>query len=320
MKAIVIERNGEPEVLAYQNVKIGDPAENEVRVRIEAAGVNYIDTYHRSGLYPLDLPFIPGVEGVGVIDAIGDGVSGLVAGDRVAFLSGGSYAEYAIVPAEKIVGIPDGIGTELAGAALLQGLTAHYLTHSTYPLSSTDTCLVLAAAGGVGLLLTQIAKSLGARVIGCVSSDRKVELALQAGCNEVIRYDQEDFRDVVMRITDGDGVQVVYDSVAAATYRQSLTCLAPRGYLVLYGNASGPVTSLDPRLLNEGSFFVTRPTLSHYILHEGELQSRADDLFGWIAGGELDVRVYKRYQLSDAVQAHRDLQSRSTSGKLLLIP
>ena len=321
MKAIVIEQSGGPEVLAYRDAEAGEPAAGQVRVRIEAAGVNYIDTYHRSGLYPLAMPFTPGVEGAGVVDAVGDGVEGLAAGDRVVYvMTPGSYAEQALVPADKVARIPDGIGTEVAGAAFLQGLTAHYLAYSTYPLSSQATCLVLAAAGGVGLLLSQIARRRGARVIGCVSSDAKAELARQAGCDEVIRYDQVDFKDEVMRLTDGRGVQVAYDSVAAATYRQSLGCLAPRGYLVLYGNASGPVTSLDLRLLNEGSFFLTRPTLAHYILDEGELQARADDLFGWIAAGELDVRIHKRYPLRDAAQAHRDLQSRATSGKLLLIP
>ena len=321
MKAIVIEQSGGPEVLAYRDAEAGEPAAGQVRVRIEAAGVNYIDTYHRSGLYPLAMPFTPGVEGAGVVDAVGDGVEGLAAGDRVVYvMTPGSYAEQALVPADKLAVIPDGISTEVAGAAFLQGLTAHYLTCSTYPLSSQATCLVLAAAGGVGLLLSQIAKRRGARVIGCVSSDVKAELARRAGCDEVIRYDQVDFKDEVMRLTGGRGVQVAYDSVAAATYRQSLGCLAPRGYLVLYGNASGPVTSFDPRLLNEGSCFLTRPTLAHYILDEGELQARADDLFGWIAAGELDVRIHKRYPLRDAAQAHRDLQSRATSGKLLLIP
>ena len=326
MKAIVIEQSGGPEVLAYRDAEVGEPAAGQVRVCIEAAGVNYIDTYHRSGLYPLAMPFTPGVEGAGVIDAVGDGVEGLAVGDRVVYvMTPGSYAEQALVPADKLAVIPDGIGTEVAGAVFLQGLTAHYLTHSTYPLSSQATCLVLAAAGGVGLLLTQIARRRGARVIGCVSSDVKAELARRAGCDEVIRYDQPhskevDFKDEVMRLTDGRGVQVAYDSVAAATWRQSLGCLAPRGYLVLYGNASGPVTSFDPRLLNEGSCFLTRPTLAHYILDEGELQARAGDLFGWIAAGELDVRIHKRYPLRDAAQAHRDLQSRATSGKLLLIP
>ena len=321
MKAIVIEQSGGPEVLAYRDAEAGEPAAGQVRVRIEAAGVNYIDTYHRSGLYPLAMPFTPGVEGAGVIDAVGDGVEGLAVGDRVVYvMTPGSYAEQALVPADKLAVIPDGISTEVAGAAFLQGLTAHYLTCSTYPLSSQATCLVLAAAGGVGLLLSQIARRRGARVIGCVSSDVKAELARRAGCDEVIRYDQVDFKDEVMRLTGGRGVQVAYDSVAAATYRQSLGCLAPRGYLVLYGNASGPVTSFDPRLLNEGSCFLTRPTLAHYILDEGELQARADDLFGWIAAGELDVRIHKRYPLRDAAQAHRDLQSRATSGKLLLIP
>ena len=321
MKAIVIEQSGGPEVLAYRDAEAGEPAAGQVRVCIEAAGVNYIDTYHRSGLYPLAMPFTPGVEGAGVVDAVGDGVEGLAAGDRVVYvMTPGSYAEQALVPVDNLARIPDRIGTEVAGAAFLQGLTAHYLAYSTYPLSSQATCLVLAAAGGVGLLLSQIAKRRGARVIGCVSSDAKAELARQAGCGEVIRYDQVDFKDEVMRLTGGRGVQVAYDSVGAATYRQSLGCLAPRGYLVLYGNASGPVTSLDPRLLNEGSFFLTRPTLAHYILDEGELQARADDLFGWIAAGELDVRIHQRYPLRDAAQAHRDLQSRATSGKLLLIP
>ena len=321
MKAIVIEQSGGPEVLAYRDAEAGEPAAGQVRVCIEAAGVNYIDTYQRSGLYPMAMPFTPGVEGAGVVDAVGDGVEGLAAGDRVVYvMTPGSYAEQALVPADKVARIPDGIGTEVAGAAFLQGLTAHYLAYSTYPLSSQATCLVLAAAGGVGLLLSQIARRRGARVIGCVSTDAKAELARHAGCDEVIRYDQVDFKDEVMRLTDGRGVQVAYDSVGAATYRQSLGCLAPRGYLVLYGNASGPVTSLDPRLLNEGSFFLTRPTLAHYILDEGELQARADDLFGWIAAGELDVRIHQRYPLRDAAQAHRDLQSRATSGKLLLIP
>ena len=321
MKAIVIEQSGGPEVLAYRDAEAGEPAAGQVRVRIEAAGVNYIDTYHRSGLYPLAMPFTPGVEGAGVVDAVGDGVEGLATGDRVVYvMTPGSYAEQALVPVDNLARIPDRIGTEVAGAAFLQGLTAHYLAYSTYPLSSQATCLVLAAAGGVGLLLSQIARRRGARVIGCVSTDAKAELARQAGCGEVIRYDEVDFKDEVMRLTDGRGVQVAYDSVGAATYRQSLGCLAPRGYLVLYGNASGPVTSLDPRLLNEGSFFLTRPTLAHYILDEGELQARADDLFGWIAAGELDVRIHQRYPLRDAAQAHRDLQSRATSGKLLLIP
>ena len=321
MKAIVIEQSGGPEVLAYRDADAGEPAAGQVRVCIEAAGVNYIDTYQRSGLYPMAMPFTPGVEGAGVVDAVGDGVEGLATGDRVVYvMTPGSYAEQALVPVDNLARIPDRIGTEVAGAAFLQGLTAHYLAYSTYPLSSQATCLVLAAAGGVGLLLSQIARRRGARVIGCVSSDAKAELARQAGCGEVIRYDQVDFKDEVMRLTDGRGVQVAYDSVGAATYRQSLGCLAPRGYLVLYGNASGPVTSLDPRLLNEGSFFLTRPTLAHYILDEGELQARADDLFGWIAAGELDVRIHQRYPLRDAAQAHRDLQSRATSGKLLLIP
>ncbi len=321
MKAIVIEQSGGPEVLAYRDAEAGEPAAGQVRVRIEAAGVNYIDTYQRSGLYPMPMPFTPGVEGAGVVDAVGDGVEGLAAGDRVVYvMTPGSYAELALVPANHLVTIPEGITTELAGAVFLQGLTAHYLSHSTYPLSSSSTCLVLAAAGGVGLLLSQIARRRGARVIGCVSSDAKAELARRAGCHEVIRYDQVDFKDEVMRLTDGRGVQVAYDSVAAATWQQSLGSLAPRGYLVLYGNASGPVTSLDPRVLNEGSYFVTRPTLTHYVQEEGELRSRADDLFGWMAAGELDVRVHKRYPLRDAARAHRDIQSRATSGKLLIIP
>ena len=321
MKAIVIEQSGGPEVLVCRDADLGEPAAGQVRVRIEAAGVNYIDTYHRSGLYPMEMPFTPGVEGAGVVDAVGDGVDRLAVGDRVVYaMTPGAYAEQALVPADKAALIPDGIDTELAGAAFLQGLTAHYLACSTYPLSSASTCLVLAAAGGVGLLLAQIARRRGARVIGCVSTDAKEELARNAGCDEVIRYDRVDFEDEVMRLTGGRGVQVAYDSVAAATYRQSLACLAPRGCLALYGNSSGPVTSFDPRLLNEGSLFLTRPTLAHYIRDEGELQARAGDLFGWIAAGELDVRIHQRYPLRDAARAHRDIQSRATSGKLLLIP
>lgn len=320
MKAIVIEQNGGPEVLVCRDVKTGNPAAGQVRVRIEVAGINYIDIYQRRGLYPMELPFTPGVEGAGVIDEVGEGVDGMAVGDRVVYvMTPGSYAESALVPAHNAVVIPDGITTELAGAVFLQGLTAHYLTYSTYPLSSAATCLVLAAAGGVGLLLTQIAKRRGARVIGCVSSDAKAELARKAGCDEVIRYDQVDYKDEVMRLTDEQGVQVAYDSVAAATYQQSLGCLAPRGYLVLYGNASGLVTSLDPRLLNQGSLFVTRPTLTHYIHGEGELQARADDLFGWVATGELNVRIHRKYPLHEVAQAHCDIQSRVTSGKLLLI-
>jgi NADPH2:quinone reductase len=218
MKAIVIEQSGGPEVLAYRDAEAGEPAAGQVRVRVEAAGVNYIDTYQRSGLYPMPLPFTPGVEGAGVVDAVGDGVTGVAAGDRVVYvMTPGSYAELALVPAAHLVRIPEGITTELAGAAFLQGLTAHYLACSTYPLSPSSTCLVLAAAGGVGLLLSQIAKRRGARVIGCVSSDAKAELARGAGCDEVIRYDRVDFKDEVLRRTGGRGVQVAYDSVAAAT-------------------------------------------------------------------------------------------------------
>lgn len=308
-------------MLACKGVDIGDPQRGQVRISVNVAGVNYIDTYHRTGLYPVDLPFTPGVEGAGVVDAVGDDVSGFVVGDRVAYVTvPGSYADFALVPADKVVKIPEGLETETAGAVLLQGLTAHYLAHSTYSLSSASTCLVLASAGGVGLLLTQIAKRCGARVIGCVSSDSKAELSRKAGCDEVVRYDQVDFKDEVLRLTNQAGVEVVYDSVAADTYLQSLECLAPRGYLVLYGNSSGPVTSIDPRLLNEGSFFVTRPSLAHYILAEGELQSRASELFNWVVTGEIDVRIHQRYPLSDACRAHEDLQSRATSGKLLLIP
>ena len=321
MKAIVIEKSGGPEVLAYRDTDANEPAAGQVRIRVEVSGVNYTDIYLRSGLNPTAMPCTPGVEGAGVIDAVGEGVERVAVGDRVVYgMTLGSYAEQALVPIDKVVRIPDEISTELAGAVFLQGLTAHYLAHSTYPLSSAATCLVLAAAGGVGLLLSQIAKRRGARVIGCVSSDAKADLARGAGCDQVIRYDKVEFTGEVMRLTGGHGVQVVYDSVAASTWRESLGCLARRGYLVLYGSASGPVASLDPRLLNEGSYFVTRPTLAHYILDEGELQARADDLFGWIKADELNVRVHKRYPLRDAVQAHRDLQSRTTSGKLLLIP
>jgi len=291
-------------------------------VKIEAAGVNFIDVYHRNGLYPGQLPITPGMEGAGVVDAIGLGVSELKPGDRVAYaMVQGSYAEYAVVPAWKLVPIPDGVDIRSAAAVMLQGMTAHYLSHTTYPLRPGDTALVHAAAGGVGLLLVQLAKRCGARVIGTVSTGEKARLARQVGADEVILYTQTDFVAETKRLTDGAGVNVVYDAVGVATFDKSLNCLKPRGYMVLYGASSGPVPPLDPQVLNaRGSLFLTRPTLGHYIADRAELLSRAGDLFEWMVAGELQVRIDHAFSLSEAAEAHRYLEARKTQGKLLLIP
>src|SRR5690242_7781529 len=293
MKAIRVHDFGGPEVLKYEDIPVCEPKAGEARVKIQAIGLNFIDVYHRTGLYPLNRPFTLGMEAAGVVDAIGDGVSGVKPGDRVAYaMVPGSYAEYAIVPAQRLVPVPDGIDEKTAAAIMLQGMTAHYLTRSTYPLKSGDTALVHAAAGGAGLLLVQIAKMLGAHVIGTVSTELKAELARQAGADEVILYTQTDFLPEVKRITDGKGVHVVYDSVGASTFDKSLDCLRPRGFLVLFGQSSGPVSPLDPgKLAAKGSLFLTRPSLAHYTLDRAELLQRASDLFGWIQSNKVKVRI-----------------------------
>jgi NADPH:quinone reductase len=320
MDAIRLHQFGEPDVMVYEQVEIPEPGSGDARVRIEFAGVNFIDTYHRSGQYDVPLPFTPGVEAAGVVDAVGPDVSHVRAGDRVVYaLQPGSYAEYAVVPAWKLATIPDGIATEQAAAVMVQGLTAHYLCTGSYPLQAGETALVHAAAGGVGLLLVQLAKQRGARVIGTASTAEKAELAREAGADEVILYTESDFEAETKRLTDGRGVAVVYDGVGKTTFDKGLNCLQPRGYMVLYGQASGAVPPFDPQILNnKGSLFLTRPSLGHYMLDRDELMQRTNDLFNSLLAGELRVRIDKTFPLAQAAVAHRYLEGRQTKGKVLL--
>jgi NADPH2:quinone reductase len=293
-----------------------------VVVRVEAAGVNFVDVYHRTGLYPNPLPLVPGMEGAGVVAERGPGVATLREGDRVAWTGLlGSYAERVLLAADRAVLVPSGIGTETAAAVMLQGLTAHYLCTSTFPLQKGHVCLVHAAAGGVGLLLVQMAKRRGARVIGTVGTDAKAELARGAGADEVIVYTRGDFLEAVKRLTDGRGVDVVYDSVGRETAERSLDCLVPRGMVVFFGNASGPVPPIDPLVLSrKGSLFLTRPNLVHYIADRTSLEARSADVLGDVAAGRLAVRIDRRLPLADAAEAHRALEGRLTAGKVLLAP
>jgi NADPH2:quinone reductase len=322
MKAIRVERYGGPEALSMAEAPTPSPGAGEALVRIEAAGVNFIDIYQREGLYPLPLPFTPGSEGAGVVEATGPGVAGTAVGDRVAYAGAiGAYAERAVVPSWRLVKVPDGMDTATAAALMLQGMTAHYLTHDAFSLKAGDACLVHAAAGGVGLLLVQMAKRRGARVIGTVSTPEKARLARGAGADEVVLYTEEDFEAAVRRLTGGKGVSVVYDSVGKATFEKSLGCLSPRGLLALYGQSSGPVPPFDPQVLNaRGSLFLTRPSLAHYTATREELLRRAGDVLGWAASGEIKVRIDARLPLAEAAEAHRRLAGRGTSGKLLLLP
>lgn len=322
MKAIRVHEFGGPEVLHYEDAPLPEAGPGAARVKLEAIGLNYIDTYHRTGLYPATLPMIPGMEGAGIVDAVGPDVTTVKPGDRVAYcMVLGAYAEYATVPADKLVPLPEQISFEQAAAVLLQGMTAHYLAHSTYPLQPGDVCLVHAAAGGVGLLLVQMAKRAGAVVFGTVGSEEKAALAREAGADVTILYDQVDFEQEVKRHTGGRGVDVVYDSVGVATFEKSLNCLRPRGLMALFGQSSGPVPPINLQVLNaKGSLFVTRPYLGHYILTRSELMSRAGDVLIWTASGELRVRIDRALPLSQAAEAHKLLQSRQTAGKLLLIP
>jgi NADPH2:quinone reductase len=298
------------------------PGPGEALVRLEAVGVNFIEVYQRTGAYPLPKPFTPGSEGAGTVLAVGDGVTSLRSGDRVASVAlKGSYAELALAPVDQLVKLPAGIDARTGAAVMLQGMTAHYLATSTYPLARGDWCLVHAAAGGVGLLLCQIAVARGARVIGTVSTEEKERLAREAGASEVIRYNEQDFVKEVKRITQGIGVRVVYDSVGKTTFDGSLDCLAPRGMMVLFGQSSGPVPQFDPQLLNrKGSLFLTRPSLGPYIASRKELETRTADLFQWVRNGALRVRVDRSYPLTKAAEAHRALESRATAGKILLEP
>ena len=322
MKAIRIHETGDVSKLSYEDAPMPEPGAGEVRIKIEAAGLNFIDTYHRMGWYPIPRPFTLGLEAAGVVDAVGAGVSEFKPGDRVGYcMHQGAYAEYATVPARMVVPVPDGVSTQQAAAVLLQGMTAHYLTHSTYPLQKGDIALVHAAAGGTGALVVQMAKLLGAQVIGTVGTAEKAEVAKAAGADHTVIYTEQDFEAEVKRITDGQLCHVVYESVGKATFDKSMNCLRPRGYMVLFGQASGQVPPLDPQILNQkGSLFLTRPSLGAYVATREELLGRANDLFNWIAAGKLDVRIDQSYPLSDAAAAHTYLEGRQTKGKVLLIP
>ena len=322
MKAMRFHQHGGPEVLVYEDAPTPEAGPGEAIVRIEAIGLNYIDTYHRDGLYPVELPCIPGMEAAGIIARIGDGVEGVNVGDRVAYAGAlGAYAEEAAVAVDRLVPLPDDISCEVGAAAMLQGMTAHYLAHSSYALGKDDTALIHAGAGGVGLLLIQMAKRLGARVLTTVSTEEKEQLARAAGADEVIRYTERDFAEDVMTLTDGRGVDVVYDSVGKTTFDKSLDVLRPLGYLVLFGQSSGPVEPVDPGILNlKGSLFLTRPTMAHYTPTREALLQRAGDVLGWIGSGELDVRIGDRFALADAADAHRALQGRKTTGKVVILP
>ncbi len=304
------------------DLPIPEPGPGQVLIRVEAVGLNFIEVYFRKGVYKASLPLTPGSEAAGTVEELGPGVTGFAAGDAVASVSVlGSYAEYALVPATQLVKTPEGLCPEHAAAAMLQGMTAHYLSHSTFPIKAGETALVHAGAGGVGLLLTQIAVRLGARVITTVSTAAKAELSREAGASEVILYTEQDFETEVKRITDGKGVDVVYDSVGKTTFEGSLNCLRPRGLLALFGASSGPVPPFDLiHLSGKGSLFVTRPTLWHYIATRAELESRAGDVLGWAVNGELKLRTEHVYSLSDAAQAQSDLEARKTTGKILLEP
>lgn len=322
MKAIRVHEFGGADVLRYEEVSLPEPGIGEARVRIEAAGVNFVDIYRRKGLYHGPLPMICGSEAAGVVDAVGAGVTDLKAGDRVASAAlPASYAEYVVAPAGALVHLLPNVDARLAAAVMLQGMTAHYLTHSTYPLQRGEVALVHAAAGGVGLLLVQIAKRLGARVIGTVSTEEKARLATEAGADDVILYTQADFTAEARRLTGGRGVDVVYDSVGQTTFEGSLNALRRRGYMVLYGQSSGPVAPIDLQILNaKGSLFATRPTLGDYIADRAELLHRAGDLFAWIEAGELNVRIDATFPLADAAEAQRYMEARKSKGKVLLIP
>jgi NADPH2:quinone reductase len=309
--------------LVLSDKELPAPGKGQALVRIAAAGVNFIDVYHRTGLYPQPLPFTPGMEAAGVVEAVGEGFTDLAPGQRVAYaMEIGSYAEYALVPAWKLVPVPDGVTLEQAAAVMLQGMTAHYLAYSTFDLAAGQTCVVHAAGGGVGLLLTQIAKKKGAVVIGTTSAQPgtpKYELVKKAGADYVSNY--EEFLSVTKNVTGGAGAHVVYDSVGASTFEASLDALCPRGMMVTYGNASGPVPEFSPlKLSAKGSLFITRPTLAHYAANRNEVMWRSGDLFAWLADGSLDLRIHKEYALQDAAAAHRDLEGRQTSGKLILRP
>lgn len=322
MKAVVIHRAGGPEELSFEDVADPVPGPGDLLVEVSAAGLNYIDTYHRIGLYPMEYPIVPGVEGAGTVIAIGEGVTGFSIGDRVAWAGPlGSYAERKVVPADRAVPVPTSVGLDVAAAVLLQGITAHYLANDTFPLGEGDKCVVHAGAGGVGLLLTQIARKKGAMVITTVGSEDKAALSRAAGADHVIVYTSADFKEAVEELVGPNQIDVVYDGVGQATFDKSLDLLRPRGMMVTFGNASGPVPPVAPLTLSQkGSLFLTRPTMAHYIRTREELLGRTNDLFDAIADGWLDVRISERFPLSRAGDAHTALESRQTTGKVLIVP
>jgi NADPH:quinone reductase len=322
MKAIRVHAPGAADAMKLEDVPEPQPKAGEAVVKVDAAGLNYIDVYQRSGLYKLEMPLTLGLEAGGTVTATGPGVTEVKVGDKVAYTGvPGAYAQYAAVPAARLVVLPQGVSTKQGAAIMLQGITAHYLACSTYPLKKGDACLVHAAAGGVGLILCQIARLRGAKVIGTVSTEEKAKLAREAGADETILYTKQDFAAEVKRITGGKGLQVVYDSVGKDTWEGSLNCLAPRGLIALYGQSSGPIGQIDPQILNtKGSLFLTRPSLNVYIATREELQQRAADLFGWVRDGKLKLRMEFEFPLKDAAEAHRALEGRKTTGKVLLIP
>lgn len=319
MQAILIEEHGGPEVMRVADMAAPEPGPGEVVAHVDCAGLNYIDTYQRTGLYPMELPFVLGLEGAGTVAALGDGVDGVSVGERVAWTGIlGSYAEAVAMPANRAVAVPDGVGTDVAAATMLQGITAHYLARDTFPLAPGEKCLIHAAAGGVGRLLVQIAKMIGAEVFATVGSEEKAALAAAAGADHVINYEQQDFKEVIEGIAGPRPLHVVYDGVGAATFDRGLDLLQPRGLFVAYGNASGAVAPLDIlTLAAKGSLYVTRPSIGHYTSDE-ELQSRSAELLSWIESGELEVRIGARFPLVEAAEAHRALEGRGVAGKILL--
>jgi NADPH2:quinone reductase len=322
MKAIQIQKNGSPEVMALTEMAVPEVAADQAIVKLEAIGVNFIDVYQRSGLYPVELPYVLGVEGAGTVHQLGSGVDSLRIGDRVAWVGvSGAYAEYAAVPADNLVKLPEAVGFQEAAAAMLQGMTAHYLAVETYPIKNGDAVLVHAAAGGVGQLLVQLAKHRGARVLATVSTEQKAQLARKAGADEVILYSEKDFESEVKRLTLGEGVNAVYDSVGQATFLKSLGCLSLRGFLVSFGQSSGKIPDFDPGILGrKGSLYLTRPSLFHYIADRESLERRAAEVLGWVSKGELRLHIGDTLGLSDAPDAHRRLEARKTTGKVLLLP
>ncbi|MDP9169857.1 MAG: quinone oxidoreductase [Acidobacteriota bacterium] len=322
MKIIQIAKTGGPEEMKLVDAPMPSPGPKQALVKMAASGVNFIDVYFRTGLYKADLPFTPGNEGAGTVEAVGPDVTELQPGDRVAYaMHRGSYSEYAVVPVAQLVKIPDALDFNTAAAAMLQGMTAHYLTRSSFPLKKGDTCLIHAAAGGAGRLAVQMAKMLGATVYGTAGSDEKAAIAKAAGADETIVYTREDFATEVKRLTSNRGVDVVYDSVGISTFLKGLDIIRPRGMMVLFGQSSGAVAPFDPSILNtKGSLFLTRPSLAHHCLTREELLWRSGDVLGWIASGRLELRIDSTYPLADAAQAHRDLEGRKTAGKLILVP